>query len=39
VTISGINVTSGQAIIGFFASNSSGSQWADIDNVEFFRTN
>jgi hypothetical protein len=39
LTISGISVTNGQAAVGFFASNSSSSQWADIDNVEFFRTN
>jgi hypothetical protein len=37
VTISNIQVTSGKATIGFYVSNSSSSQWADIDQVEFFR--
>ena len=38
VSISGINVTNGKATIGFYSSMSSGSQWADIDNVEWIRT-
>ncbi|PAK56007.1 sialidase family protein [Paenibacillus sp. 7541] len=37
VTISNVQVTNGQATIGFYVSNSSPSQWADIDQVEFFR--
>lgn len=37
VTISNIQVTNGQATIGFFVSNSSPGQWADLDNVEFFK--
>ncbi|SEK52489.1 BNR repeat-like domain-containing protein [Paenibacillus sp. cl141a] len=37
VTISNIQVTAGKATIGFYVSNSSSSQWADIDQVEFFR--
>ncbi|WP_036720711.1 RICIN domain-containing protein [Paenibacillus harenae] len=38
VTIPNIAVTNGQATIGFYASNSSASQWADIDRVEFIRS-
>ncbi|MBD2872977.1 RICIN domain-containing protein [Paenibacillus arenilitoris] len=38
VTISNIAVTNGQATIGFYVSNSSASQWADIDRVEFIRS-
>ncbi|GAB6930496.1 hypothetical protein JCM10914A_44790 [Paenibacillus sp. JCM 10914] len=37
VTIANIQVTSGRATIGFYVSNSSPSQWADIDQVEFFK--
>lgn len=37
VTLSNITVTNGQATIGFFVSNSSASQWADVDRVEFTR--
>ena len=36
VTISNIPVTNGQATIGFYTSHSNTSQWADIDQVEFF---
>ena len=39
ISITGINVTNGQATIGFYASMSHPSQWADIDNVEWIRTN
>jgi len=39
VTIPNITVMNGQATIGFYASMNSDSQWADIDNVEWFRTN
>lgn len=37
VTIPNIQVTGGKATIGFYVSNSSPSQWADIDLVEFVR--
>ncbi|WP_091222925.1 exo-alpha-sialidase [Paenibacillus sp. BC26] len=37
VTISNIQVTNGQATIGFYVSNNNANQWADIDNVEFFK--
>lgn len=37
VEIGNINVTNNQATIGFYTRVSSTSQWADIDNVEFFR--
>lgn len=37
VTLSDIRVTNGKATIGFYVSNSSSSQWADIDQVSFTR--
>ncbi|GIO90238.1 RICIN domain-containing protein [Paenibacillus lactis] len=37
VSISNIQVTNGKATIGFYVSNSSSSQWADLDRVEFIR--
>ncbi|MCC3373719.1 hypothetical protein [Cohnella sp. REN36] len=38
VTIPGVAVTNGQATIGFYASMSGSSQWADLDNVEWIKT-
>ncbi|MFB9276457.1 RICIN domain-containing protein [Cohnella cellulosilytica] len=37
VTIGNIQVSGGKATIGFYASNSASSQWADVDQVEFYR--
>ncbi len=37
VTIGNIQVSNGKATIGFYVSNSSSSQWADVDQVEFYR--
>lgn len=37
VTIDDIEVSSGTATIGFFVSNTSDSQWVDIDQIQFVR--
>ncbi|MFS0728184.1 sialidase family protein [Paenibacillus sp. 1P07SE] len=37
VTIPDIQVTNGKATIGFYTANSASTQWADVDQVAFYR--
>jgi hypothetical protein len=37
ITISNINVTNGQALIGFYVQGTNSSQWTDVDNVRFYK--